>query len=114
MSTVAPRRFHLADPVSATLQCLAGEVPRGTRVIVFGSRARGDARPDSDVDLLVIEPELKDRVAEMARLSSLLGHRLIPADVIVMSQSAFEDEKVIPNSMAFRAARGGTTHDLAG
>ncbi len=26
-------------------------------VILFGSRARGDARPDSDVDLLIVEPE---------------------------------------------------------
>jgi len=27
------------------------------RIILFGSRARGDARPDSDVDLLIIESE---------------------------------------------------------
>ena len=27
------------------------------RVILFGSRARGDARPDSDIDLLIIEAE---------------------------------------------------------
>ncbi|MFZ4703922.1 MAG: nucleotidyltransferase domain-containing protein [Candidatus Methylumidiphilus sp.] len=27
------------------------------QIILFGSRARGDARPDSDVDLLIIESE---------------------------------------------------------
>jgi predicted nucleotidyltransferase len=27
------------------------------RIILFGSRARGDARPDSDLDLLVVMPE---------------------------------------------------------
>ena len=30
-------------------------------VILFGSRARGESRPDSDLDLLVIEPEFNRR-----------------------------------------------------
>jgi predicted nucleotidyltransferase len=29
-------------------------VPQGTRVILFGSQARGDARPDSDWDVLIV------------------------------------------------------------
>lgn len=42
-------------------------------VILFGSRARGDARPDSDVDLLIVEPEptfspQRSRRQETARL----------------------------------------------
>jgi predicted nucleotidyltransferase len=63
---------------------------------VFGSQARGDARPDSDLDLLVVEPTVADRFAEMARLSTLLGRRLIPADVVVMSADAFEQQKGVP------------------
>ncbi len=93
--------------------CLSPAVPAGTRLIVFGSRARGDARDDSDLDLLVVEPVVADRFAEMARLSTLLGKRLIPADVVVMSRDAFEQQKAMVNTLAWRAAQEGEAHELA-
>lgn len=96
----------------ATL-CLTGALPAGSRVIVFGSQARGDALPDSDVDLLVIEPEVSNRFAEMARLSTLLGQKLIPADVVVLSAAAFERQKSIINTLAWRAAREGWQYEFA-
>lgn len=93
-------------------QCLAENLPAGSRMIVFGSQARGNARPDSDLDLLVIEPEVADRFAEMARLSTLLGQRLIPADVVVMSTEAYERQKNIVNTLAWRASREGRVHEF--
>ena len=69
--------------------------------------------PDSDLDLLVIEPEVADRFAEIARLSTLLGQRLIPADVVVMSAEAFERQRYVTNTLAWRAAREGQIHELA-
>ncbi|WP_462323154.1 nucleotidyltransferase domain-containing protein, partial [Halochromatium sp.] len=46
-------------------------------IILFGSRARGDARPDSDIDLLVIERKPfgpgRSRIKEAARLYRALG-----------------------------------------
>jgi predicted nucleotidyltransferase len=53
------------------------------KVILFGSRSRGDGDDRSDFDFLVIEREVDDRFGEMVRLGRLLGRLLIPADVVV-------------------------------
>ncbi len=53
------------------------------RIILFGSWARGDAHPDSDIDLLVVLPQLENkRQTTVAILRALNG---IPAskDVVV-------------------------------
>lgn len=39
------------------------------RVVLFGSRARGEARPDSDYDVVVFLRHMPDRAKEMARLA---------------------------------------------
>ncbi len=41
------------------------------RVVLFGSRARGDAQPDSDYDVAVFLHEMPDRLAEMNRLADV-------------------------------------------
>lgn len=61
------------------------------RVILFGSHARGDARPGSDLDFLVIQPEVQDRHAEMVRLRSALHGMRRPIDVLVVSEAQVEE-----------------------
>jgi predicted nucleotidyltransferase len=41
------------------------------RVVLFGSRARGDANEDSDYDVAVFLRDMDDRFAEMDRLADL-------------------------------------------
>jgi uncharacterized protein len=44
---------------------------RVERVILFGSRARGDAQPDSDYDIAIFLRDMPDRWAEMDRLTKI-------------------------------------------
>src|SRR5437868_1413986 len=53
----------------ATLTEIYGE--RIERVVLFGSRARGDAREDSDYDVAVFLKDLTDRWHELDRLADL-------------------------------------------
>lgn len=86
---------------------LAAAAP-GARVILFGSRARGDARPDSDLDLLVIEPgEVTKRRAESARLRRELRGLEVALDVIVVSAKHVEDWAEVPGTMVNEALREG-------
>ena len=66
------------------------KVAHPSRIVLFGSRAHGQARPDSDVDLLVVERESfgkqKSRRAEMRRIRQALARFRVPKDVLVYSE----------------------------
>jgi len=56
------------------------------RIILFGSHVRGEQTPDSDLDLVVVLPEVSNRFAEMVRLRRVLGPIRMPIDVLVYSE----------------------------
>jgi len=80
-------------------------------IILFGSRARGDARSDSDVDLLVVETELfspqRSRRKEAARLYIALKGLAISKDILLYSRDEFERWKNSLNHVVGRAHREG-------
>ena len=93
------------------VQALRNAAPPGSTVILFGSCADGTARTDSDLDFLVVEPQVKDRFGEMARLSRLLGEMLIPADVIVVSRDFYHRYRNTPNTIPYEASRKGRVYE---
>ena len=58
-----------------------------TKIILFGSHARGDASEDSDLDLLVIKRAVGNRGEEMVRLLTVLDGLDVPVDLLVYSES---------------------------
>jgi predicted nucleotidyltransferase len=77
-------------------------------VIVFGSAARGDAGPDSDIDLLVVVDD--DTPAEKVTLAAGYDARRTyrrAADVIPMRRSTFERKRRVAGSLAATADAEG-------
>lgn len=96
----------IASDIEKAAAVLHRAAPDAT-IILFGSRARGDAVEDSDVDFLLVAPEVASRRQEMARLSRLLRPLRIPADVLVFSRRVFERWANVPGTVIHEAAREG-------
>jgi predicted nucleotidyltransferase len=78
---------------------LSKAAPAGTRVILFGSHARGEAGRHSDLDFLVIEPEVGDAANESVRLRRTLRGLLLAADVIVVSEQKVREWRGVRSSL---------------
>lgn len=76
-----------AETVARAGRLLTEAAGEHARVILFGSHARGSADSQSDLDFLVIEPEVEDRHAEMVRLRRSLRGLGVPVDVLVVSEA---------------------------
>jgi predicted nucleotidyltransferase len=77
------------------------------RVMLFGSYARGDADPGSDLDLLVIEQTVHDKTAEYLKLHRAIGAMGVGVDVVVMSQDEFTRRSQVPGTVPYWAAKEG-------
>jgi predicted nucleotidyltransferase len=83
------------------------EVARPRRVIVFGSLARGETGPDSDIDLLVVMPFVGSRRAQAGRILRALAQFDAPKDVIVVTPEEFERLHDVAGSLVYPAVREG-------
>jgi predicted nucleotidyltransferase len=77
------------------------------RVVLFGSHARGGARPDSDYDLLLVVDTDRPtwEVGIDARLAA--AHIPVPMDFIVLTPRELEEELAWPSSVVVEALRTG-------
>ena len=92
--------------LQCALAALKAAAPQA-EIILFGSRARGVGRADSDADFLVIEPQVIARRREMVRLKDALRPLRISADVVVVSRKNFEAWADRPGTLIFDAAHHG-------
>ena len=80
-----PDRALIQDPILKRLREVLGEVygDRLERAVLYGSRARGDAGPDSDYDVAVFLRDMADRPGEMTRLADIGTDILFAADAVI-------------------------------
>jgi predicted nucleotidyltransferase len=86
---------------------LAAAARSPARVVLFGSRARGGARDDSDLDFLVIEEQVESKLDEMVRLRDALPPLGVPVDVVVISEEEAARRERVPSTLIHRALREG-------
>ncbi|MBE9078910.1 nucleotidyltransferase domain-containing protein [Romeria aff. gracilis LEGE 07310] len=82
-----------------------------TQIILFGSRAKGSARSDSDVDFLVIKAEgfgpQHSRRQEAIRVWRTLAKFGVPTDVLVYSTEEVREWSKSPNHVISKALKEG-------
>jgi predicted nucleotidyltransferase len=73
------------------------------RVVLFGSRARGDARPDSDYDVAVFLKDMEDRWTEFDRLAIVETNVIANTGAIVHAMpylaSAYGDRTMLMHAI---------------
>ena len=77
------------------------------KVILFGSAATSQMTRDSDIDLLVVEPEPIDHRKEYLRIRNAIGNLGYPFDVLFISTEWFEESKEIIGGIAYPANKYG-------
>jgi uncharacterized protein len=77
------------------------------RIILFGSAAAGKMTEDSDIDLLVLEADPRDRRRESVRIGDALRGLGYSFDVIVMATERFEESKSVFGGLAYPAEKSG-------
>jgi predicted nucleotidyltransferase len=83
------------------------EIARPERVILFGSRARGEARSNSDYDLLVIAESDEPRYRRSAALYAALASVPVEADLLVYTPAEVEEWSAVPQAFVTTAIREG-------
>lgn len=78
-----------------------------SKVIMFGSYARNEAKEDSDLDLMVIEPHVENTGEEMVHLRNAVGHIGIGVDILVYSDEEATRRSAIPGTLLYWAHKEG-------
>ncbi|HEX7181753.1 MAG TPA: nucleotidyltransferase domain-containing protein [Thermoanaerobaculia bacterium] len=77
------------------------------KIILFGSHARGDAGPNSDVDLLIVMPFSGSKREKQVEVRLALRSIRIPKDIVVTTPEEFLWRQEIPGTIERPAALEG-------
>ena len=85
------------------LQTLYGK--QLVKIVLFGSQARGDAKPDSDIDVLIVLADSFNYSEEIKRTSQLIADLCLDHNVLVSCAFTTEKQLQLSNRGFFRNVR---------
>jgi predicted nucleotidyltransferase len=112
-ASTTPSSYHYVvdEPLLRTIAAEIQAAIPGAQVRLFGSRARGTERPDSDLDLLVTVPDewlaSHSRFVETDVLGWKLAHHRIPIDLLLYSHQEVQERRQYSQHVVTEAYRYG-------
>jgi len=81
---------HIKETISKTAEKFGVKVEM---ILLFGSRARGDYKEDSDWDILIVTRDKLDAEKKLNFWYEIYRNLDLPSDIIIVSKEAFEKHK---------------------
>ncbi len=85
-------RFGLNERELATLRSILGTIPEIKLVYVYGSRAKGNHKAGSDIDLAIMEPATDLRLR--SKIQSLFDESHLPMRVDLVDFQSLESDSL--------------------
>lgn len=80
-------------------------------IVLFGSRSKGEAAYDSDIDLLIVVSTRFDdsnsRIKAIGRIEDALGNFSLPTDILLYSKEEIDIYRRFPNHVVADAVNKG-------
>ncbi len=96
----------MTDPLKKAIKVIV-RVAEPDKIILFGSHVKGNSKPESDYDLLVLKKGVKKQRALVQKIYLNFKDIGAPIDVIVADLEKFEELKNDPYLIYFEAANNG-------
>jgi len=98
-----------SDPVVERVVKIIADAIHPEKIILFGSRAMGTARPDSDLDLVIIYAGEKSKRQVKLDIHRLMESESFPIDLFVLSPEEMLRQRHVANTLAREVAERGVT-----
>ena len=97
----------LDDKLLETITTRIAEAIHPQQIILFGSWARDERGPHSDIDLLIIQESDLPRPQRYAQVRRLFWGMGIPMDILVYTPEEFSRYQSVPGSFTHTVAHEG-------
>lgn len=95
------------DPLVESVVQRIAEAIQPEKIILFGSKAKGTARQDSDIDLLIIKDAMQSKRDLKLRIRRLFPHQNFSMDLFVLTTEEFQKQQRVANTIARSAVQEG-------